>query len=59
MTQNDKHWQERSDAWVKAQHAQRIKKEKERQHERPTNRASICSYRDSPYGYRDAEQFCK
>ena len=24
---NDRHWQERTDAWVKAQHEQRIKKE--------------------------------
>ena len=28
---NDRHWQERTDAWVKAQHEQRMKKEKQRE----------------------------
>jgi|TARA_B110000914_G_C15496470_1_gene463531 hypothetical protein len=34
---NDALWQERTDAWVKTQHEQRIKKEKQRENER-TNR---------------------
>ena len=29
MTQNDKHWQERTDNWIKAQDEQRMKKEKQ------------------------------
>ena len=57
MTQNDKHWQERSDAWVKAQHDQRIKKEKEKQYERPINKFN--SYADGfrSYGYNYEKQF--
>ena len=51
MTQNDKHWQERSDAWVKAQDDQRIKKEKEKQYERPINKFNSYADRFRNYGH--------
>jgi|TARA_B100000809_G_scaffold244033_1_gene269599 hypothetical protein len=35
---NDKNWQERTDTWVKAQHEQRIKKEKQRNEKKKSSK---------------------